>query len=106
PCMPAKRCQAAWRVPVSRPWPESLSSALASWWCSIFVPPIAWLARLRLAPLAIRDGAHHFVNNVPPNPNFPMSGHLHGVVLLLQMLGLQYRFVAAPVEVQRSVDFP
>ena len=68
--MPATRCRAAWRVPVSQPWLESLSSALASWWSSIFAPPIARFARLRLAPLAIGDDAHHFVNNVRSNPNF------------------------------------
>src|SRR6516164_3593595 len=68
--MPATRCRAVWRVPISRPWLESLSSGLASWWSSIFAPPIARLARLRLAPLAIGDDAHHFVNNVRSNPNF------------------------------------
>ena len=34
-----------------------------------------------------------------------LSGHAHRVVLLLRMLGLPYRFVAAPVEVRRSEDF-
>src|SRR5215475_13047634 len=68
--MPATRCRVVWPVPVSRPWPESLSSGLASWWSSIFAPPIARLARLRLARLAIGDDAHHFVNNVRSNPNF------------------------------------
>src|SRR5215467_5704720 len=63
--MPATRCRVVWRVPVSRPWPESLSSGLASWWTSIFALPIS-----RLARLAIGDDAHHFVNNVRPNPNF------------------------------------
>src|SRR6516225_1732613 len=71
--MPATRCRAVWRVPISRPWLESLSSGLASWWSSIFAPPIARLARLRLAPLAIGDDAHHFVNNVRSNPNFSSS---------------------------------
>src|SRR5262249_61750327 len=69
--MPATRCRAAWRVPLSQPWLESPSSALASWWSSIFAPPIASLAHLRLAPLAIGNDAHHFVNNVRSNPNFP-----------------------------------
>src|SRR5215467_5108924 len=68
--MPATRCRVVWRAPISRPWLESLSSGLASWWSSIFAPPIARLARLRLAPLAIGDDAHHFVNNVRSNPNF------------------------------------
>src|SRR5262249_58553846 len=72
--MPATRCRAAWRVPLSQPWLESPSSALASWWSSIFAPPIARLARLRLAPLAIGDDAHHFVNNVRSNPNFSKLG--------------------------------
>ncbi len=34
-----------------------------------------------------------------------LSGHTHRVVLLLRMLGLPYRFVAAPAEVRRSAAF-
>ena len=34
-----------------------------------------------------------------------LSGHVHRVVLLLRMLGLPYRFVAAPAEVRRSPEF-
>ena len=34
-----------------------------------------------------------------------LSGHAHRVVLLLRMLGLPYRFVAAPPEARRSPDF-
>jgi glutathione S-transferase len=34
-----------------------------------------------------------------------LSGHAHRVVLLLRMLGLPYRFVAAPPEVRRTPDF-
>jgi glutathione S-transferase len=34
-----------------------------------------------------------------------LSGHAHRVALLLRMLGLPYRFVAAPAEVRRSADF-
>lgn len=35
-----------------------------------------------------------------------LSGHAHRVVLLLRMLGLPYRFVAAPAEARRSEDHP
>ena len=34
-----------------------------------------------------------------------LSGHVHRVVLLLRMLGLPYRFVAAPPEVRRTPEF-
>jgi glutathione S-transferase len=34
-----------------------------------------------------------------------LSGHAHRVVLLLRMLGLPYRFVAAPPEVRRTPEF-
>jgi glutathione S-transferase len=34
-----------------------------------------------------------------------LSGHVHRVALLLRMLGLPYRFVAAPPEVRRSPEF-
>jgi glutathione S-transferase len=34
-----------------------------------------------------------------------LSGHAHRVALLLRMLGLPYRFVAAPPEVRRTPDF-
>ena len=34
-----------------------------------------------------------------------LSGHAHRVVLLLRILGLPYRFVAAPPEVRRTPDF-
>lgn len=34
-----------------------------------------------------------------------LSGHAHRVVLLLRMLGLPYRFVAAPPEVRRMPEF-
>src|SRR4029077_14248104 len=34
-----------------------------------------------------------------------LSGHAHRVVLLLRMLGLPYRFVAAPAEVRRTAEF-
>ena len=34
-----------------------------------------------------------------------LSGHAHRVVLLLRMLGLPYRFAAAPPEVRRSPEF-
>jgi glutathione S-transferase len=34
-----------------------------------------------------------------------LSGHAHRVVLLLRMLGLPYRFVAAPPEIRRTLEF-
>jgi glutathione S-transferase len=34
-----------------------------------------------------------------------LSGHAHRVVLLLRMLNVPYRFVAAPAEVRRSAEF-
>ena len=34
-----------------------------------------------------------------------LSGHAHRVVLLLRMLGLPYRFIAAPPEVRRMPEF-
>jgi glutathione S-transferase len=34
-----------------------------------------------------------------------LSGHAHRVALLLRMLGLPYRFVAAPPEVRRTPEF-
>jgi len=34
-----------------------------------------------------------------------LSGHAHRVVLLLRILGLPYRFVAAPPQVRRTPDF-
>jgi glutathione S-transferase len=34
-----------------------------------------------------------------------LSGHVHRVVLLLEMLELRYRFVPAPAEVRRSPEF-
>jgi glutathione S-transferase len=34
-----------------------------------------------------------------------LSGHAHRLVLLLRMLGLPYRFVAAPPEVRRTPEF-
>jgi glutathione S-transferase len=34
-----------------------------------------------------------------------LSGHVHRVALLLRMLGLPYRFVAAPPEVRRTPEF-
>jgi glutathione S-transferase len=34
-----------------------------------------------------------------------LSGHAHRVVLLLRILGLPYRFVAAPPEVRRTPEF-
>jgi glutathione S-transferase len=34
-----------------------------------------------------------------------LSGHTHRVVLLLEMLGLTYRFVPAPAQVRQSAEF-
>jgi glutathione S-transferase len=34
-----------------------------------------------------------------------LSGHCHRVELLLRMLDLPYRFVAAPVEIRSTVEF-
>ena len=34
-----------------------------------------------------------------------LSGHTHRVVLLLEMLGMSYRFVPAPAQVRQSAEF-